>query len=101
MGLFSDIFNFLDSFDSESNFDLAKRWGDEVWNSIERPYRGTLSFVLIDDCLYKQMRIKFRNGTIGVFSDSNERGWQSYRSAFSRAQQRQLKEEGAIIVKRY
>lgn len=101
MGLLSNIFGFLESFDMESNSDSAKRWGDDVWDGMDSPYRGELSFVLIDDCLYKQMRIKFRNGTVGIFSDSNERDWHSYKSSFTKTQQRQLMEEGRIVIKRY
>lgn len=62
---------------------------------------GVLSLIMIDERLYKQLRLEFRNGTIGVFTESDDRGWAASSRDLTKQQRRQLKEEGRITIKRY
>ena len=46
MGLLSDIFDFLSSFDEGSSYiEDAKEWGDKVWNSSSK--KKVWYFILI------------------------------------------------------
>lgn len=75
MGLLSDIFDFLSSFTDDSYIDEAKVWGDRVWNSSSNKKSGTLSLNLVDDRLYKRMRIIFYDGNIANITNEDDRGW--------------------------
>lgn len=101
MGLISSLFDFITSFDGSSYIDDSKVWGDEVWNSMKGVSSGTLSLIMIDERLYKQMRLAFRNGNNGVITEENDRGWAASSHNLTKRQQRQLKEDGCITIKRY
>lgn len=62
---------------------------------------GALSLTMIDERLYKQLRLEFRNGTIGVFTETGDRGWATSSRDLTKQQRKQLKEEGCITIKRY
>lgn len=101
MGLLSDIFDFLSSFTDDSYIDEAKVWGDRVWNSSSNKKSGTLSLNLVDDRLYKRMRIIFYDGNIANITNEDDRGWSYSEKKLTRSQKRQLDEEGMIEIKRY
>lgn len=101
MGFLTNLFDFITSFDGSSYIEDAKEWGDEVWNDMDGISSGVLSLMMIDERLYKQLRLEFRNGTVGVFTESNDRGWASSSRDLSKQQRKQLKEEGCITIKRY
>lgn len=101
MGFLTNLFDFIISFDGSSYIEDAKEWGDEVWNDMDGISSGVLSLMMIDERLYKQLRLEFRNGTVGVFTESNDRGWASSSRDLSKQQRKQLKEEGCITIKRY
>ena len=101
MGLLSDIFDFLSSFTDDSYIDEAKVWGDRVWNSSSNKKSGTLSLNLVDDRLYKRMRIIFYDGNIANITNEYDRGWTYSEKKLTRSQKRQLDEEGMIEIKRY
>lgn len=101
MGIITTIFDFITSFDGSSYIEDAKGWGDDVWNDMDGVSNGILSLTMIDERLYRQMRLEFRNGTIGVFTESNDRGWAASSRNLTKQQRRQLKEEGCITIKRY
>lgn len=101
MGLLSDIFDFLSSFTDDSYIDEAKVWGDRVWNSSSNKKSGTLSLNLVDDRLYKRMRIIFYDGNIANITNEDDRGWSFSEKKLTRSQKRQLDEEGMIEIKRY
>lgn len=101
MGIITTIFDFITSFDGSSYIEDAKRWGDGVWNDINNVRNGILSLTMIDERLYKQLRLEFRNGTVGVFTESDDRGWVASNRDLTKQQRRQLKEEGCITIKRY
>lgn len=101
MGLLSDIFDFLSSFTDDSYIDEAKVWGDRVWNSSSNKKSGTLSLNLVDDRLYKRMRINFYDGNIANITNEDDRGWTYSEKKLTRSQKRQLDEEGMIEIKRY
>lgn len=56
---------------------------------------------MIDERLYKQMRLTFRNGNVSVISDEEDCGWAVSCNRLTKQQQRQLKEEGCLVIKRY
>ena len=101
MGIITTIFDFITSFDGSSYIEDAKRWGDGVWNDMNNVRNGILSLTMIDERLYKQLRLEFRNGTVGVFTESDDRGWVASNRDLTKQQRRQLKEEGCITIKRY
>lgn len=101
MGLLSDIFDFLSSFTDDSYIDEAKVWGDRVWNSSSNKKSGTLSLNLVDDRLYKRMRIIFYDGNIANITNEGDGGWSYSEKKFTRSQKRQLDEEGCIDIKMY
>ena len=101
MGLLSDIFDFLSSFTDDSYIDEAKVWGDRVWNSSSNKKSGTLSLNLVDDRLYKRMRIVFYDGNIANVTNEDDRGWTYSEKKLTCSQRRQLNEEGLIEIKRY
>lgn len=101
MGLLSDIFDFLSSFTDDSYIDEVKVWGDRVWNSSSNKKSGTLSLNLVDDRLYKRMRIIFYDGNIANITNEDDRGWTYSEKKLTRSQKRQLDEEGMIEIKRY
>lgn len=68
MGLINALFDFITSFDGSSYIEEAKEWGDEVWNSMSRVNKGVLVLTMIDERLYIQMRLKFRNDNVGIIS---------------------------------
>ena len=47
------------------------------------------------------MHIEYRNGTIGVFTDSNDKGWLSTNRNLNKLQRKQLDEELEITIKKY
>ena len=53
MGFFSNLLDFIASFDGSSYIEDAKEWGDEVWNSMSRVSKGVLMLTMIDERLYK------------------------------------------------
>lgn len=101
MGFFSELFDFFSSFDSTSYIENSIRWGDEVWENVEGVSSAVLSLIMIDERLYKQLRLEFRNGTVGVFTESNDRGWTASIRDLTKQQRQQLKEMGCITIKRY
>ena len=88
MGFFSNLLDFITSFDGSSYIEDAKEWGDEVWNSMSRVSKGVLMLTMIDERLYKQMRLNFRNGNVGIISDEEDRGWAVSSNRLSKEQQR-------------
>lgn len=101
MGIIATIFDFITSFDGSSYIEDAKRWGDGVLNDMDDVRNGVLSLTMIDERLYKQLRLDFRNGTVGVFTESNDRGWAASSRDLTKQQRKQLREEGCITIKRY
>lgn len=101
MGLISDIFDFLSSFDEGSYIDDAKDWGDKVWNSSSNKKYGTLSLYLVNGRLYKRMCIVYCDGNIANVTNGDDRGWTYSEKRLTRSQRRQLSEEGIIEIKRY
>lgn len=101
MNLLTSIFDFITSFDGSSYIEDAKRWGDGVLNDMDDVRNGVLSLTMIDERLYKQLRLEFCNGTVGVFTESDDRGWVASSRDLNKQQRRQLKEEGCITIKRY
>ncbi len=101
MGFLSAVFDFITSFDGSSYIEDAKEWGDDVWNETDGVSNGILSLTMIDERLYKQLRLEFRNGMVGVFTKSNDCGWAVSSRDLNKQQRRQLKEEGCITIKRY
>ena len=101
MGLSSDIFDFLSSFTDDSYIEEAKVWGDRVWNSSYNKKYGTLSLNLVDDRLYKRMRIVFYDGNIANITNEDDRGWNFSEKRLTRFQRKQLSEEGMVEIKRY
>ena len=101
MGVITNIVDFITSFDGSSYIEDAKGWGDDVWNDMDGVSNGVLSLTMIDERLYKQLRLEFRNGTVGVFTESNDRGWTASSRDLTKQQRRQLKDEGCITMKRY
>lgn len=101
MGILTSIHDFITSIDGSSYIENSKEWGDEVWNSISRVSKGVLMLTMIDERLYKQMRLTFRNDNVGIIYDEEDRGWTVSSNRLSKRQLRQLKEEGCIVIKRY
>ena len=101
MGFITNILDFITSFDGSSYIEDAKGWGDDVWNDMDGVSNGVLSLAMIDERLYKQLRLEFRNGTVGVFTESDDRGWAASSRDLNKQQRKQLKEEGYITIKRY
>lgn len=101
MGFFTNLLDIITSFDGSSYIEDAKEWGDEVWSDIGGVSNGVLSLTMIDERLYKQLRLELRNGTVGVFTESTDRGWAASSRDLNKQQRRQLKEEGCITIKRY
>lgn len=101
MGILSSIIDFVTSLDGSSYIEDPKVWGDEVWNTMKGVSSGTLSLTMIDERLYKQLRLTFRNGNNGVITEENERSRTASGHHLTKRQQRQLKEEGCITIKRY
>ena len=99
MGFFTNLLDIITSFDGSSYIEDAKEWGDEVWNDMGGISNGVLSLTMIDERLYKQLRLDFRNGTVGVFTESNDRGWATSSRDLTKQQRKQLKEEGCITIK--
>lgn len=101
MGLLANIFDFLLSFDEGSYIEDAKDWGDKVWNSSSNKKSGTLSLYLVNDRLYKRMRIVYHDSNIATVTNEDDRGWTYSEKRLTRSQRRQLNEEGMIEIKRY
>lgn len=101
MGFFSELLDFFSSLDSTSYIENSIRWGDEVWENMDGASNAVLSLIMINERLYKQLRLEFRNGTVGIFSEPNERGWSVSTHHLTKQQRQQLKEEGCIMIKRY
>lgn len=101
MGLLSDIFDFLSSFADGSYIEDAKDWGNKVWNSSSNKKSGTLSMYLVNDRLYKRMRIVFNDGNIANITNGDDRGWSYSENKLTRSQKRQLGEEGFVEIKIY
>lgn len=98
MGLLSDIFDFLSSFDEGSYIDDAKDWGDKIWNSSSNKKSGTLSLYPVDDRLYKRMRIVFYDGNIANVTNEDDSGWLYSEKKLTHSQRKQLSEEGVIDI---
>lgn len=101
MGFLTNILDFITSIDGSSYIEDAKGWGDDVWNDMDGVSSGVLSLTMIDERLYKQLRLEFCNGTVGVFTESDDRGWAASSRDLTKQQRKQLKEEGCITIKRY
>lgn len=101
MGLLADIFDFLSSFDEGSYIEDAKAWGDKVWNNSSNKMSGTLSLYLVNDRLYKRMRIILYDGNIANITNEDDKGWSYSEKKLTRSQRRQLSEEGIVEIKRY
>lgn len=101
MGFFSELFDFFSSLDSTSYIESSIRWGDEVWENTDGVNNAVLFLIMIDERLYKRLRLEFRNSTVGVFFEPNERGWSISSHHLTKQQRQQLKEEGCIMIKRY
>lgn len=101
MGIFSDILDFLLSYDECSYIKAAKEWGNKVWNNSTNPKTASLSLYIINDRLYKRMRIVFYDGNIANITNENDRGWDFSEKSLTRSQRRQLSEEGIIEIKKF
>lgn len=101
MGLISDIFDFLSTFDRDTYIDESKDWADNIWDKNTNTLSGSLSLYMIDHKLYKSLKIKFRNNVVGVFTDETDNGWIISDRSLTKTQKRLLKEQGNIIIKRY
>lgn len=101
MGLLSDIFDFLSSFDEGSYIDDAREWGDEVWNNSINRKSATLCLYLVNNRLYKRMHIVYYDGNIANITNEGDGGWSYSEKKFTRSQKRQLDEEGCIDIKMY
>lgn len=101
MGLLADIFDFLSSFADDSYIEDAKVWGDNIWNSSSNKKSGTLSLFLVNDRLYKRMRIVFNDGNIANVTSEDDRGWSYSENKLTRSQRRQLSEEGYMELRKY
>lgn len=101
MGILSDFFNFLVSFDEGSYIDEAKEWGNKVWSNFINKKNASLYLYLVNDRLYKKMRIVFYNGNIANVTNEDDRGWNYSENKLTRSQRKQLSEEGAFVIKRY
>ena len=75
MDILTNILDFIISIDGSSYIEDAKEWDDDVWNDMDGVSNGVLTLTMIDERLYKQLRLEFRSGTVGVFTESNNRGW--------------------------
>ena len=94
MGLLSDIFDFLSSFNEGSYI-------DKIWNKSINKKSASLYLYLVNDCLYKRMRIVFYDGNIANVTNEDDRGWTYSEKKLTCSQRRQLNEEGLIEIKRY
>lgn len=101
MGLLSDIFDFLSSFADDSYIEDAKVWGDKVWNSSYNKKSGTLSLYLVNNRLYKRMRIVFYDDNIANITNEDDRGWSYSENKLTHSQMRHLSEEGMVEIKKY
>lgn len=101
MGILSGIFNFISSIDGVSYIRDAKDWGDNVWNDMGNACNGTLMMNMIDKRLYKQLRLEFNNGTVGLFIEKNDCGCSRASLNLTELELQQLREEGYITIKRY
>lgn len=101
MGLLSDIFDFLSSFDEGSYIEDAKDWGDKIWNSSSNKKSASLCLYLVSDRLYKRMRIVYYDGNIANIINEDDEGWNYSEKKLTRSQRRQLSEEGMIEIKKY
>lgn len=99
MGLLSDVFDFLSSFADSSYIEDAKDWGDKVWDSSSNKKSGTLSLYLVNDRLYKRMRIVYNDGNIANITYKDDRGWNYSENKLTRSQRRQLSEDGELDIK--
>lgn len=99
MGILADIFDFLSSFDEGSYIEDAKAWGDKVWNNSSNKKSGTLSLYLVNDRLYKRMRIILYDGNIANITNEDDKGWSYSEKKLTRSQRRQLSEEGIVEIK--
>lgn len=101
MGFLTSLLDIITSFDGSSYIEDAKGWGDDLWDDLDGVSNGALFLTMIDERLYKQLRLEFRNGTVGVFTESDDRGWTASSRDLNKQQRRQLKEEGRVTIKRY
>ena len=102
MGLLSDIFDFLSSiFDGGLYIEEAKVWGDKVWNNSFNKESAILSLFLVNNRLYKRMRIVSYDGNIAIVTQVDDKGWEYSEENLSRFQRKQLSEEGMVEIKRY
>lgn len=101
MGLLSNIFDFLSFFTDDSYIEDAKVWGDKVWNSSYNKKSGTLSLYLVNNRLYKRLRIVFYDGNIANITNEDDRGWSYSENKLTRSQMRHLSEEGVVEIKKY
>lgn len=69
MAFLTTIFEFITSFDGNSDIEGVKEWGGDLWGDMDGVSNGVLSLTMIDERLYKQLRLEFRKGT----------GWRFYR----------------------
>lgn len=101
MSIISDIFNLLIP-QSESYYTKdAIAWGNEVWGRQYDKTSGVLSLFYIDNALYYRLKIDYTNGVVGVFTNTNNRGFYVEYEQLSRDYQKQLKDCGEIIIKWY
>lgn len=101
MGLLSDIFDLLSSFEDSTYIEDAKEWGDKIWKSLSNKESATLSLYEIDNRLYKRMRIVFYSGNISIFTNERDNGWNYFEKRLTRGQKNQLRDQGYIVIKRY
>lgn len=102
MGILSSLWEILtSSADDRTYVEDAKEWGDDIWRSLSDKEFGTLSLYIVNNRLYKRMRIRFRSKNIGIFTDEDDHGWINFENRLSRAQNNQLDEQGYICIKKY
>lgn len=101
MGVISTFLDVITSFNGFSYVENAKEWGDNIWDNMDGVSNGVLSLTKIDERLYKQLRLEFRDDTVGVFTDTNDCGWAASRRDLTKQERRQLNDEGSITIKRY
>lgn len=72
-----------------------------MWNNSSNKKSGTLSLYLVNDRLYKRMRIILYDGNIANITNEDDKGWSYSEKKLTRSQRRQLSEEGHIELIKY
>ena len=76
-------------------------WRGAVANSAAKHLHKNLSLYLVNDRLYKRMRIILYDGNIANITNEDDKGWSYSEKKLTRSQRRQLSEEGQIELIKY